>query len=184
MVGPIIQNLASKINAFLAAQGRPALVVDDIGRKNNNNGNAFPENSFILTLASIEEEATLKNNYPTQNIAGTIVEQKSALYLNLFILISANFATYQEALNNIDFILQYFQVNTKIKIVTENPVVEYNLICNLHNINFENLYNLWSIFGSHYQPSVLYKLKIVMIQEAMPTSGPAIVNIEEKENLQ
>lgn len=185
MVQTILRGIADKVNTYLMEQSSSfSLIIGDIAQRDKDNGFNAPigANNLVLTLMNIEEESILKNNTPKEYIGSTVQERNPVLYLNLYLLFSANFEQYEEALKHITYVLEFFQVNKD----TFNVNVGSDVIgvkCHLHNINFENLHNVWMVFGGHYLPSVIYKLKIVTIQKSPPLGADVILKIEETEKL-
>lgn len=185
MIQPILRGIKEKVNTYLIEQSSSFnLIIGDIAQRDKDNGFNAPigANNLVLTLMNIEEESIFKNNTPKEYIGSTVQERNPVLYLNLYLLFSANFEQYDEALKHITYVLEFFQINKD----TFNIVVGSETIgvkCHLHNINFENLHNVWMVFGGHYLPSVIYKLKIVAIQKSPSKGAEVILNIEETEKI-
>jgi hypothetical protein len=186
MIHTVFNKIALSFNSFLKPQSGVSssvsfqLVVGDISKheKENDSDTTNPiQENIVLTLVNIEEETALKNNYPIQQEETAFISQKPTLYLNLYLLFSANFKSYEEALKHIGYVLQYFQMNNKIS-YTDDSGNTYNLLFTLHNIGFENMNNLWVVLGNQYIPSVLYKVRLIFIQEAPPVRGTVITAID------
>lgn len=187
MLHVTIQQVADQVNQFLGPLGTLGQVlVADVAkheRPADASGADELENHLLLTLINIEEENTLKNNYPTQQIGSSISTQPPALFLNLYLLFSANFTKYDEALKHIGYILRFFQVNKRLTIDDSEAGLRYDVFFAMHHIGFENLNNLWTVLGGKYLPSVLYKARLVMVQEAPPTGRQVITDIQATDRL-
>lgn len=186
MIDELLEELQVKVNTYLnQLNGGPVsqtIVVDDISRheKHTEGVDQDLENRIVITLANIEEETILKNNYPVRQEGATFVNEKSALYLNICLLFSAHFTNYSEGLKQLSRVIQFFQFNRSITFFFTEPC---EVRFNLHNIGFENLNNLWTVMGGRYLPSVIFKARILHFQASPPISGPAIVDIQESETM-
>lgn len=187
MLHVVIQQVADQLNQFLgplAALGDA--IPADVARHEqpaNAAGAADLENHLLVTLVNIEEENTLKNNYPTQQIGASLITQPPALFLNIYLLFSANFVVYDEALRHIGFVLRFFQAHKRLAINDTELDLRYDVFFTMHHIGFENLNNLWTVLGGKYLPSVLYKARLVMVQEAPPTGSQVITDIQANNQL-
>lgn len=148
--------------------------------KNESSDTDITENSIVISLVNIEEEYTLKNNYPVRTLNNVTVKEEPVLFLNLYILVAAvKFTRYDVALKQLGTVISFFQSNKSISISSgNNPNSRLEVICHLYNIGFENLNNLWTVMGGKYMPSVIYKVRVLPYQASSPVSGPAITEIE------
>ncbi len=92
----VIKHIAEQINLKLATGVVVPADVAKHERPADAPGADELENHVLLTLINIEEENSLKNNYPEQQIGASRVTQPPALFLNLYLLFSANFTKYEE----------------------------------------------------------------------------------------
>lgn len=187
MLDLIIKEITDRINDYIGGMESVfGIIAGDIAKlatQVDSEENDTIENNLVLTLVNIEEETSLKNNYPIVKSGSNVITQRSALYLNLYLLFSANFKKYDESLKHIGYILEFFQANNKIRFSPVNKSYQFDMMFSLHNISFENLNNLWVVFGGRYIPSVVFKVRIVQVQESPAKSGPAIVEVHENEKL-
>ncbi len=131
----------------------------------DNNGKLMIDNNNLgVTLLNIEEEKVLKHTPNTSSISkGCNPELK----LNLYILIAANFGNYVESLKHISHVVSFFQsknVFTKENSPNLDPEIE-RLIIEYHTTNFEQLNQIWSSIGAKYLPSIMYKVKTLVINQ-------------------
>lgn len=187
MIETAIVQLTDLLNDYIAPRDDFGKVVPaDISRHErqpDSPGVESLEDRIVLTLINVEEENTLRNNYPMQQIGSSVVSQSPTLFLNLYLLFSANFTQYTEALKRIGLVIQYFQVHKRITLTDPSSGAPFDLYCTMHNIGFENLNNLWTVLGGKYMPSVLYKARLVAIQETPPTGGRAIIDIQTTDRI-
>lgn len=149
--------------------------------KNNEGGGDEILESVIVTLVSAEEENALKNNFPLRQVGASFIQEKSAVAINVYLLFSAKYDSYESALKAISQVIYCFQSTRKIFFESESETFE--AVLNLHNMGFENLNNLWTVLGGRYLPSVIYKARVLMFQQSPPLGGPAIIDVREEESM-
>lgn len=176
MIDETIKGIMNRLQGYLSLQSGGSVTRGDIAQHESSEGSDLLEN-IIITLVNVEEENTLKNNYPVRIQNNIAVSEKPVLFLNLYLLFSAKYSNYDEALKHLGLVISFFQANNRLAIGTPN----IDVICSLHNIGFENLNNLWTVLGGKYMPSVIYKVRMLAFQAAPPVGGPAIVEISESE---
>ncbi|MCD6066910.1 MAG: hypothetical protein K0S33_1736 [Bacteroidetes bacterium] len=138
------------------------------------------ENRIILSMVMIQEEKT--GSYKN---AGSIPPGGvKPVYLNLYLLFSASFneKLNTEALKFISAVIAFFQ--SKPVFTSQNTA---NLGAGLEKLTFEisNLTvqeqsNLWSTLGAKYMPSVLYKVRVVTIDQQMLV--PDVIDVGGMDN--
>jgi hypothetical protein len=134
-------------------------------------------------LLNLKEEYTLKNE-SNHRISGTnVVYKNPKVNLNLYLLFSANNATYKESLKSIAKIIQFFQGkkiftqdNTNFKKEGEMlDVKNFRFVTDLFTPSFEELNFIWGTLGGKQYPSVIYKLSLIEIErEAILGKGSVI----------
>jgi len=129
-----------------------------------------------ITLVNVEEEPALRNLPTVERIGGVLQRQEPPIHLNIYLLFSFEFQTYETSLLHLSNTIGLFQekrVYTAATASVTNPFPAglEKLIFELHNTNFEALNNLWGVMGGAYFPSVIYKVRMVRIQAAQ--QGPA-----------
>jgi len=136
-----------------------------------------------ITLVNVEEEPTLRNLPHTQRIGDTTFQREPSVNLNLYLLFSFEFQTYETSLLHLSNTIGLFQekrVYTTANQSGSNPFPAgfEKLIFELHNMNFEALNNLWGVMGGAYFPSVIYKVRMVRIQTAPQIPAPEILTFD------
>lgn len=188
MIHLVLKDIVQRFNSFLLPQTSLAgkqMMLGDIAKHNgpmDTRDLDTIQNNLVLTLVSVEEENTLKNNYPIRQEQAVATTQKPTLYLNLYLLFTANFDDYEEALKHLGYVLLFFQVNTKIS-YTDTLGNTYQLSFTLHNVGFENLHNLWTVLGGVSKPSAVYKARLMFIQESPLNGAQVITQVESKESI-
>ncbi|HEU4719668.1 MAG TPA: DUF4255 domain-containing protein [Bacteroidia bacterium] len=135
-----------------------------------NNGDVPPgnQNKVLITLINIEKE-TLKPFYQRnqKNDNGGYSNMSTSERYNLFILISANFDDYTEGLQFLNACMQFFQVNQAIDSNSYSgmPADVGRLEYDIEKITYHQMHGLWTSMGARYLPSVVYKTRLLTIQE-------------------
>ncbi len=141
----------------------------------------------LITLVNIEEDRVSKSHEYAVKTATGITYRNPKVHLNLYVLFSANRNNYLEALKNISYVVQFFQYRNVFDAGNspDLPMKVERLICDLCSFSFEQSNQMWSVLGGKYIPSVLYKVRLVHIEEELDEmSGAYItsVGINEKKN--
>jgi len=142
---------------------------------------AIPENTLGLALVNVEEERVTRAQQGITTMAnGRVAHLNPEVKLNLFILIAANFKDYKTGLEFLSGAVRFFQscnVFTQQNTPTLAPGIA-KLVVELQSLNFEQQNNLWGTLGGKYLPSVLYKVRLLAIQEGLAMDDqPAITTI-------
>ncbi len=143
-------------------------------------GVVIPDKSVGVSLINIEEDRVYKDQKTTIiNNQGNVEHLNPEIKLNLYILISANFQNsddndssddYVEGLKQLSFIISFFQARNVFTPENSPKLADYDpnlkkLVVELYSYSFEQLYNFWSVVGTKYLPSVLYKVRMITFQE-------------------
>jgi hypothetical protein len=145
-------------------------------------------NQVIVSLVSIEEDASLKNQNHFVKKNNQYEKNNPKVFANLNILISAYYPLdYKNSLKMLNRIVQFFQGESIIK-YKDSPLPELAEIRNIESLevnlemmslSFEQLNQLWGNLGGKIVPSVLYKARVVAIERDAPLStGPAITHLK------
>ena len=127
--------------------------------------------NLIITLINIEEEKIYKNqdHYVKANPGdSTISTVNPEIKLNIYVLFSAQNNDYTEALKQISNVITVFQgknVFEKDDFIANDITGLDTLIVELYSLSFEQNNSLWQTLGSKMVPAVLYKMKLLSIQD-------------------
>lgn len=133
------------------------------------NGNLEISGNHVgITLVNIEEEVHGKTQGKPQAGNGPKNELVNPdIKINLYLLFSANFNEYDESLKAISHLVSFFQsrnVFERSRYPVLGPNIE-RLIFDLQSLSFEQLNHLWGMMGAKYMPSLLYKMRMLVISE-------------------
>ncbi len=125
------------------------------------------KNKIIISLIHIEQETNKPFYNRTRKISSTnYVTAPLQERYNLFLLITPNFDNYYEGLKFLNASIQFFQINEMLDITRSSKIPK-----DIHKIEFQlekgdgymQMQNLWTALGTKYQPSVIYKMKLIAI---------------------
>ncbi|MDE1206987.1 DUF4255 domain-containing protein [Tenacibaculum larymnensis] len=169
MIFKSLQFTSNMLNQFLKNKFG---LSDDVVVTNNiidQNGTVPIENQnkVVITLIHIGQE-TVKSFYSrnkrTSN--GNYVSKPLEERYNLYILIAPNFEDYNEVLKFLNTSIQFFQINTALDANTSSNIPKGILRLEFEfekGDGYQQMHNLWSALGAKYQPSVIYKMKLISI---------------------
>jgi hypothetical protein len=184
MIDDALIFLTGEINTYLQLQNfpisatAPEIVLSNVAAEDGNW--AIPPRTLGLSLINIEEERVFKDQQTSfRNVNGDIEHYNPEIKLNLYILVSANFAAgdagggpnatgvYAEGLKQLSNVINFFQ--GKYVFTPDNspmlPAQLKKLVVELYSSSFEQQYNFWTVVGAKYLPSVLYKVRMLVYQE-------------------
>lgn len=145
---------------------------------------AASQNAF-LSLINIEEDRISKSQEGFVRKETTVVYKNPKIFLNLYALFSVNLSTYSEALKRLSLIIQFFQYRFVFD-TTNSPSLDSRiekLIVEMYTLSFEQSNQMWGTLGGKYLPSVLYKVRMVGIEEdAIDAEAGLIKSIGINEN--
>jgi hypothetical protein len=138
-----------------------------------------------ISLINIEEE----RHFKTQGlqVTQTAGQKKKGVYssrepdikLNLYILISAYNKSYDDALKFISKVVNYFQefnVFVRKNDGSEDDMPENieKIVVELYTASFEQQNQIWASLSTGYIPSVIYKVRMIIIDAAKSSEEKAI----------
>ena len=136
------------------------------------------QNKIVISLINIERETAKPFYVRNQKLAdGNYSDISPSERYNLDLLISSNFDDYGETLRFLNAVITFFQVNTSIDAGTFSniPADLTKLEFDIEKISYHQMQSLWTAMGAKYQPSVIYKLRLVTIQANEPEGFTASV---------
>lgn len=185
MITQALTYISSKINAaFFTPGGTPRVILGNISTLNDSGIN---ESNVLLSLVNIEEEVLLRNPENFIKRDPSVVYKNPPLHFNITIIFGAYLpnqnelgTNYEGSIAKIQKIIGFFQRQNVFdrSSFPDLPVGLENLVFNLVNLNLEQLHHLWSMLGGKYIPSVVYKMRVVAIDEAIESAeAPLITQI-------
>lgn len=169
MINKALQFTVSALNQFL--KNRTGADESKVVLNNLIEGNGslpqINQNKIVLSLINIEKE-TVKPFY-NRNLRmenGNYSEIKPSERYNLDILISSNFDDYSETLKFLNAVILFFQVNSVLDSSSFSTIPSglTKLEFEIEKISYRDMQSLWTAMGAKYQPSVIYKMRLITIQ--------------------
>lgn len=186
MIGNILGYVAKELNWFICRNQGLSMDSENVVLSTivNPDGSMATqeENVVFLTLADLREDAVAYSLKPAQYSMGgpTATEiDLSPLHLNLFLLFSAYFPgnRTRDALNALTYVLRFFQgksaFNRENSPGMPNGVekLEFHMVTQ----EFHEKGHMWGLLGSKMLPSVLYKVRMLTLEEEEPVVFPSYI---------
>jgi hypothetical protein len=189
----IRQSLEDHLNG-LGTNADDQVLIGNVAVQDDDAYSPVIQDKIVMTLVRIQEEQTLKNRPAgTRNMAtGRMEYHNPPLALNVYLLFTVNSNNYSNALTYLSRVMRFFQKTNRFDpnnspVIPESDVsavdrmTDFRIVADLYSPTFEEQNHLWSILGSKQLPSVLYRLRIIELEDRQLTaSGPLIeeINIE------
>jgi hypothetical protein len=133
----------------------------------------------IITLVNIEEESSLKNGlHYRRTPVGGIEYENPPVFLNLYLLFTANFPThYDVSITLLGQIIQFFQGQNTFTFIVDD--LEHQMTLDLYTMTFEQINHLWGSLGGKQIPFVMYKARLLRITDKkLQGLGSPIIEIQ------
>ncbi len=183
MIYEVLQTLTDNLNVYFRTKLKIQEDKAELSAIINQDGTIAlqSENKVLVTLFNIERESFSAS-------PGNVGRQK--LSLNIFVIFSCHFSNsnYSEAIRFLDLIITYFEENYTLEV--QNIYDGNNKIkIEIETFNLEKVQNIWSTIGAKYLPSVIYKLRMIVVDSNNVSSftpavqsAPVISNNTSSEN--
>ncbi|MDY8138101.1 DUF4255 domain-containing protein [Aquimarina sp. 2201CG5-10] len=185
MIFEVLQIITEEVNNFfdIEIEEKP-VSLDNIAFVESENNDQGDSNNVVLSLLHAEEEATLKN-IPNHEIEGTrVIYKNHKIYLNLYIMFSANRSDYTESLKSISKIIEFFQSkrvftqsNTSFdrELNGMDNIKDFKFNVELFTPSFEEMNFIWGTLGGKQYPSVIYKVSVLHIERDVTQSEGSVI---------
>lgn len=172
MIDTALAFLVDQVNAHLLKRTGASLGAVSLGGVVDDRGNwTVPMDSTRLTLFQIDEERTLREQLPDRAlIGGRDVVLPPPLKLNLVVLFAGRFQQYDQALRTMSQILAFFQARPLFT-PSDSPALPVDverLALDLVSYGPEQLNQMWTCLGAKHLPSVIYRVRMVVLQDVEP----------------
>lgn len=183
MLDVAVSFLADEFNSYLLRRTGSASLGQVVagGIVNDKGELAIASGSVALALVNIEEERVVREQVPARLLAGgRELLLQPELKLNLTLLFAARMADYKTTLKALSNVLTFFQSHP-VFTADAYPALDSRIgkiAMDLYSVTPETLNQIWASVGAKYQPSVLYRARLVTIQDQEPVvAGGAITDI-------
>ncbi len=173
------------------------IILENIANLEGENSNDLTE-KVIISLVNIEEESTLKNspNFVRKG-SGSGEYVQPPVHVNLYFLFSSTYDVgtadaYEIALHRISLTAQFFQAKKKFNVVnspfssiaiaapesiSEQIKQQIQVTMELYTLTFEQINHLWGSLGGKQVPFLMYKARLVSIQDRISHEAPLIEHV-------
>jgi hypothetical protein len=175
--------LKQELNGFLLARTGSDFGQVQIGRFVDDAGKwVIAEDHVGAALINVEEERSLRSQLPEVSYSnGRNVTLEPDLKLNVHVLFAAHFQQYEEALRYLSYVLTYFQSHS-VFTPDAYPGLDSQiprLTAELLPTGYEQLNQIWAFVGAKQLPSIVYRIRLIVIQDAEPAAiQPPITSID------
>lgn len=147
------------------------------------------ENKVVLSIINLEHEKTVKHERQYLNSpSGGFHKVNPPVHLNVYVLASANYnsGNYMDALKMLSRVIGVFQANKVFTAQTHPELAPYidRLTFEIFNVPIQELSHIWGGIGAKYVPSILYKVRMVTIENDVvleETSSTDAIDITTKD---
>lgn len=193
MIDKALAFLEKEVNRYFDAEYGPStqkwVTLGNIARYAESEGGGGSEDGSaraLLSLVNLEEDRIAKNPENFTRTSDGILYGNPRILLNLYVLFAATGNSYMLALQTIGLIVRCFQGVHVFEAATSpelDPSLE-KLMIELYTMNFEQVNHLWSTLGGKYLPSVLYKVRLVGIEDTeRKVEGDLIREVVHRDNV-
>lgn len=186
MINQAIQAIISRLNAYIGT-AEPDVIPGNLSLIDafQDNASQSLKDKVVASVVNIEQEGSLRNipfRRPSLGPDGLprVQEREPEIHLNVYLLFGSNKSNYGTALLRISQVIAFFQ-RTSVFTPADIPEMEAldltKLVFDLYSTNFAELNQLWSILGGKYIPSVVYKMRLCIIQDAVEQPSAMIEEI-------
>jgi Pvc16 N-terminal domain len=128
------------------------------------------ENKIVVTLINVERDPSANSGtWPVRPLNEGFARTSPPLSLNLLVMVTASFASnYSEALRFLGSVMGFFQAKPSFNAQNSPafPAEMERLSMELVNLSIQEINNVWAILGAKYMPSVVYKMRMLVLQES------------------
>lgn len=138
------------------------------------------ENKVVITLVNMTKDIGIKRDHSTG--AAIVGNAAKPVCLQLFILLSCYFTAnnYAEALRFLSFVIGFLQTKNVFDHSNTPQLDEAidKLVFEMESYEPERLSNMWATLGAKYMPSVLYRVRLIILDAAVVREyRPAVTGI-------
>lgn len=187
MLNEVFVLLRDKLNGFLSSVSGVESAQSDQGQvefvgSESQEHLEFKLGRVSLLLVNIEQEFTLRgaDPYRVQLADGSTQRTQPPVHLNLYVLFAARFKDYEQGLRYLSLVLQFFQSH-RVLDHDNAPGLSSRIekiVMELVTLPLAEQNNLWSLLRLPYQPSLLYKARMVVYQDEEGSAIPSVTDVQ------
>ena len=172
-----LQNYATS-RGMLLSSSNPFALAGNISQVSDLTGET-PE--VLITVVNIEEDRVAKSQEPYFRQDDKIYKGNPRIPVNIYCLFSAinSASNYSSSLAAISHVISFFQgknVFTPADSDLDDGIEK--LIADLYAVSFDQLNLIWGYNGAKYYPSVIYKMRMVIIDDGYRGTAGVITEVD------
>lgn len=177
MIFKALSLISSQLNEFIEPlSGDEEVIIGNIALHELPDQNQLKD-KVVISVINIEEEYALKNYSRNQTNGNQVSYFHHPVHLNLHLLFTANYPqSYDTSLIRLSSIIRFFQHRNSFDVQSAQPlpdtldlndpeVKDLLLKIEFCSLTFEQINYLWGTLGGKQMPFVLYKARLITIQE-------------------
>ena len=183
MLGEVLVFLRSRLDGYLSArlgmvpgQADQAKVVLLDGEKID--PIEFQMGAVTALMINIEQEKIQRapDRYYRTLADGSSARVNPEIRINVYLLFVAHFKQYEQGLDYLSLIIQYFQAHPVIdrNIAPELDARLDRLTFELVTLSMSDQGEIWNALRTSYMPSVMYRVGLLIFQDEDTISGPEV----------
>lgn len=167
MIKTIVTYYASRLDEYLSRLHHQPEGLAEAGFTGN--GTEEKPNKMVVSLFGIERETSGGISAPVQRTAEGYTQQAPPLLLNLNLMLAAVYdeRRYAESLSILSDTLKFIQSVPKFEI--DGTVYTVEIV----TLSTQELNNIWTMLGGQYYPSVVCRLRRLVIDSGETTGSGA-----------
>lgn len=192
MIDNALKFIASEVNKYVVRKLDPQqdpsikklIQLGNVAKAQDDNQNNNPLLGLgIVSLVNVEEDRISKSPDNFIKVYDRVRYKSPKVFLNLYVLFSVYHSSYDTSLQYLSLIIQFFQYKNVVDHENSpsssdprlDPKIE-QLVFDMVTLNFEQVNHLWGTLGGKYLPSVLYKMRLITIDDETPETeaGPVM----------
>ena len=190
MIDTTLNIIVEELNAFFTTRtGTNDMVVQDNLLTQTGALTSGVDGKIVASLMNLEEDRISRSlDIYRKQPSGKVEVVNPEVRLNPYVLFIANIIrtitnqdAYQDALAALSNVIRFFQKKTYFN-HSNTPGLDPNidkLVIEMFTLSFEQTNHLWGSLGAKYMPSVMYKIRVIGIQEdELVSEGPPITEID------
>lgn len=178
MINFALRFLTSELNNYLKASFSSTEDKVILSSYINLDGTLSSQNidRVTLSLINIEPETSLRNVNTIKVKKDEANRTSPSVNVNLYVLVGATFNDYTESLKFISQSITFFQSNSVF--TSQNSALNSSierLVVDLQTVSFQEWSHIWGMLGGKYIPAVLYKIRMLTIQEGLSKGAVPLI---------
>lgn len=176
MLYPAIENIQRILNNSIS----PVVAIANVAEYASGSEEQH-DADILISLVNIEEVRLAREQRYVVKIDDELYPKNPAVHLDLSLLFTSYGAGYENNIRNLQEVIAFFQKQPVFRAVDSAELAAdgiERLTLELVTLAFEQLQQLWSMLGGKYQPSVLYKMRMLTIDSVEDRPVTPIKEVE------